>query len=538
MGEKISTQSPESRLWLNEGVLNSFGLRRAEAIRCFKKALSFDSDCPMAYFFIAHNNAADYNNPNGMDYAEGFKETEKAMELAKSVSGLTDWEKALIEAQTHRFCSPVGSKPMAELHRNYANAMRSVYKRFGEQDPDIATLFAESLMMLAPWKLWTKPPNIKPAIPETEEVVAVLEKGLKIDPNHPGLCHYYIHAMELSATPEKALPEADRLRSMYPTQGHLIHMPSHIDMWVGQYKEAVDVNKVAIISDEEYKSKTTGEVEMYDGYRMHNYHFTVWAAMFDGQYATALEYAELAGKQLGISTVTAMLGQIPLGKTFLESYSTLPWHVLVRFGKWQEIIDRPLKEDHDAYAGNVATSFYARAVAFAVLGRLGEADAERKKFYSAIQNKALEKRFLHNNIMYDQENSSILSVAEAVMNGEVEYHKGNFDEAFKHLYLAVERDIGLTYDEPWGWMTPARHVLGALLLERKEAAKAEDVYREDLKQYKNNLWSLMGLYQALKQQGKSKEAESVYDLFKKASVRADVTIGASCLCATKLCCKK
>ena len=170
---------------------------------------------------------------------------------------LSDWEMALIEAQVQRFCWPVGSKPLEELHRNYANAIRPVYQKFGEDDVDIAAMFAESLMMLAPWQLWTMTPDVKPAISEIEELVTILETALKKHSTHPGLCHFYIHTMELSATPEKALPAADALRICVPDHGHLLHMPSHTDMWVGQYKEAIEANKKAVVVDETYMTTTT-----------------------------------------------------------------------------------------------------------------------------------------------------------------------------------------------------------------------------------------------------------------------------------------
>lgn len=537
---KVTTASADCRLWIDRGVLETFGFNREEAIRCFEKALTFDKECVMAHYFIAYNHAADYNNPDGLDYGTGFKKAQEALDMAKSQqSSLTDWEMALIEAQTHRFCWPVCSKSLEDLHRDYANAMRPVYQRFGEDDVDIAAFFAESLMMLAPWKLWTTPPHSKPAIKETEELVAVLEKALKKKPTHVGLCHFYIHVMELSDTPEKALSAADALRCCYPEQGHLLHMPSHIDMWVGQYKEAIETNKKAVAADEEYKLKSGKDNEMYKMYRMHNYHFAVWAAMFDGQYATAMEYAEEAQKQLRYEDVTCVIGDSPLGSMYLEAFGSLPWHVLVRFGKWEDIVKRPLKEDKEAYASTVATAYYARGIAFAVMGKLEEADAERENFYDVLQNKAnFKNRYLFNNIMHDPEkHCGILDVAEAVLNGEIEYHKRNFEDAFKYLHLAVERDTNLPYDEPWGWMTPARHVLGALLLEQGETVAAEAVYREDLKQYKDNLWSLLGLYQALKQQEKLEEAELLYALFQKANIHADIKIGASCLCATKLCCQ-
>ena len=537
ISKKVSTSSADCQLWVDRGIAHTFGFNHEEGIRCFQKALSFDSGCAMAHYFIAYSHAADYNNPDGMDYTVGYEETQKALDIAQHTS-LSDWESALIEAQVHRFCWPVGSKSLEELIRNFANAMRPVYRRFGEGDLDIAAFFAESLMMLAPWKLWTSPPDVKPAIPETEELVAVLEKGLKMDPTHPGLCHFYIHTMELSATPEKALHAADVLRFRVPDHGHFLHMPSHIDMWVGQYKEAIEINKKAVLADEAYKLRSGQDNEFYKTYRMHNYHFVVWAAMFDGQYATALEYAEGAELQLGPEAVTCMMGDIPIGAIYLEAFVCLPWHVLVRFGKWEDIVNRPLKEDKDMYAGTVATSHYARGVAFAAMGKLEEAEVERRKFRDALQNRALEKRHMFSNIMHDPEHrTGILDVAEAVLDGEVEYHKGNYQEAFKHLRLAVKRDTNLPYEEPWGWMMPTRHVLGALLLEQGEAAAAETVYQEDLKWYKNNLWSLLGLHQALKQQQKLEEAESVYASFQTASVRADIKIGASCLCATKTCCQ-
>ena len=259
---KITTCSSDCQQWMNAGVLCTYGFQREEAIRCFEKALSFDSNCAMAHYFIAYNHAADYNNPDGMDYCTGFKEAEKALDMAKKAS-ISDWERGLIEAQLHRFCWPVGSKSLQKLHKDYANAMRPVYQKYGESNTDVAAIFAESLMMLAPWTLWTTPPDIKPAIVETEELLAVLEKGLLKDPTHPGLCHFYIHTMELSAAPEKALPASDMLRHQYPDQGHLVHMPSHIDMWVGQYKEAIDVNLKTVVFDEEYVSKNGRNIEIY-----------------------------------------------------------------------------------------------------------------------------------------------------------------------------------------------------------------------------------------------------------------------------------
>jgi len=534
---KISTSSSDCQHWMGKGILCFYGFQMEEAIVCFREALVHDSQCAMAHYFIAYCYAANYNDPEGLDSCMAYDESQKSVELSTN-SCISDWEKNLIQAQTSRFCSPAGSKSMAQLQESFAKAMKPVYQTFGEKNSDVAAIYAEALMMLRPWALWTSTPDITPAGLETLELMNVLEKALMEDPTHPGLCHFYIHTMELSHAPEKALPAADTLRTLYPSQGHLLHMPSHIDMWVGQYKEAIESNRKGVLSDEQYVQETGRDNEIYKMYRMHNLHFMVWASMFDGQFSLAMEYAEKAELQLDEAAVTSKVGDTPLGSMFLEAFGSVPWHVLVRFGKWEEIVARPLKNEC-LYPNTVATAHYARGIAYAVMGKSEMADKERQEFYSCLKMEALRKSYLFNNVMHDPENQrGILDVAEAVLNGEVEYHKGNYQDAFKYLRLAVERDSSLAYDEPWGWMTPARHVLGALLLERGEAKEAEAVYREDLNKNKKNLWSLLGLYQALKEQKKDeKEVSAVYYMFKEASVRSDIKIGASCLCATQMCCK-
>ena len=535
---RVSASSEDSEEWINRGVVHMLGFNPEEAIRCFHKALSFSPDCAMAHLFIAHCYAPNHNDPTGLDWEKAKEAAQLALSMVTSggCDGDEGWERGVIEAQMLRYAA---GKSQAERRRSYCDAMRDVYEKFGGENLLVATLFAESLMMLAPWHLWTRPPNVKPAIPETEELVEVLERGLEQDPTHPGLCHFYIHTMELSATPEKALPAADALRTRVPDQGHLLHMPGHIDMWVGNFKEAVDTNKLAVAADEKYVRVTGQDNEMYKLYRVHNYHFTVWAAMFDGQFSTAMEYAEGLRGQITPEALQFTQAGTPIGEKYLESLYSTPWHVLVRFGKWKEIIARQMEKDPDTYPGTIATSHYARGIAYAVLGRHTEADREREHFREALRNESLKRRYLFHNIMHDPEKKNgILDIAEALLDGEVEYHKGNKKEAFEHLRLAVQRDTSLEYDEPWGWMTPARHALGALLLEAGELEEAERVYREDLKQYTGNMWSLLGLQQVLAKQNRPEEAAATRDAFKRASARTDTNIGASCLCAKRLCCQR
>ncbi|KAI6651461.1 hypothetical protein LOD99_5069 [Oopsacas minuta] len=414
--------------------------------------------------------------------------------------------------------------------------MRSVYSKYGDK-VEVATFFAESLMNLAPWKLWTRYPEYKEGIPETGELVKVLENALKQSPQHPGLCHFYIHAMELSATPEKALPCANVFRDTVKDYGHLIHMASHIDMWIGHYQQAMEVNQLAIEADKRYMLTSKVENNFYKVGRMHTIHSAIWAAMFIGQFGKSLQLTEGILEYLTKEAITCKIGEVPIGTMFLEPMRVIIWEVLVRFGKWEDIVKRPIEQDKDLYPSSIAMSRYARAVAYAALGKVAEAEVERDLFYESLKDKSLAERFLLNNIMYDPEQlgKGILDVAESVLNGEIEYRKGNYHQAFDHLRLAVKRDASLIYDEPWSWMMPTRHVLGALLLEHGDFQEAEAVYREDLINYKDNMWSLLGLHQTLKAQNKLEEAKSIFEKYQKASVYADIKVGASCLCASKMC---
>ena len=533
---KVTSSSNECLELIDTALLHVFNFNHDQAILDCKKALKFDKDCAMAHFLIAYSNAGHYNNIAGFDQLEGYEESQKALLLSKTVS-LSDWEKELIVAQVHRFCSPVGTVPPETLNKNYANVMRDVYRKFGENIIEVVAFFAESLMNLAPWQLWTPYPDYKEGIPETGEIVKVLEDGLKQFPSHPGLCHLYIHTMELSATPAKAMPCADVLRNTVKEYGHLLHMASHIDMWVGHYTEAIEVNELAVLVDKKYMLTSEVENNFYKVYRMHTLHFTVWAAMFNGQFNKSLRFAEETLQHLNREAITCMLGDMPIGMIYLEPTRIIVWEVLVRFGKWEEILQRPMEEDKDLYPSCTAISRYARGVAYAALGKVAEAETERDLFYESLKDKTLVMRCLINNIMYDPEKTGIgiLDIAESVLNGEIEYRKGNFKQAFDHLRLAVKRDAGLIYDEPWSWMMPTRHVLGALLLEHGDIEEAEAVYREDLIQYKDNMWSLLGLHQALKAQNKFEESQSVFEKYQKASALADIKVGASCLCATKMC---
>ena len=440
------------------------------------------------------------------------------------------------------------------LNVKFGEAMAPLYTKYAG-NLNVAALYVEALMNLKPWTLWNKDTTsgeITPADDNTLLIVKTLEETFeKIDgaKTHPALCHLYCHALELSPFPERALPMADVLRTCMPDAGHLTHMPSHIDAWVGQWKEGIDCNCAGVAADDKYVAQSGNDSMFYKFYRMHNHHFVVWCAMFDGRYKVALEYARRMEKQLPAgdekSGVQFMLaGIIPMGAIFLESYLSMVWHVMIRFGKWDEIIAEPLRTDTNVFPGTICAQHYARGVAFASKGLVPEAEAEQVKFKEALKNPALAGRVLHNNKIYQnpEEGPCILLVNDAILDGEIEYrrqflakaagHPSDFTAAFAHIRRGVDLSLNLAYNEPWGQAQPVRHILGALLLEQGHVEEAEAVYRADIKLWKDNMWGLLGLKLCLDARGDtSGELAKVSALYAERSSRADVVPAKTCFCA-------
>ena len=435
---------------------------------------------------------------------------ELAVRLAKIQAHRgSDLERGLIDALAVRYTTPV-PEDRAPLNRAYSTALRQLYSHHAD-DPLVVTLFAESLMNLQPWINWS--PDGEPG-PHTKELMRVLESGLARWPDQPALCHFYIHTMEASPTPEKALPAADRLRDAMPGQGHLVHMPSHIDIWTGDYAKVISANKKAIDADKEFLRRE-GPLNFYSYYRIHNYHFLVYGAMFDGQSQLALT----AAREIKHQVPEAMLRE---QTDFLDAFMPTDLHVLVRFGRWEEILQQPAPAEYLPMSHAIWR--YARSLAFAALGRVDQAAAEQQRFLAA--KKAVpETSFLFQNASLD-----ILGVAEAMVAGEIAYRKGEFDEAFEQLREAVRRDDALNYDEPWAWMQPARHALGALLIEQARYAEAESVYRADLLRHPNNPWALHGLAECLAKLDKPEESAQYRSEFEVACQRSDIKIDRSCYC--------
>ena len=532
---KVSTRTKAAQIWFNRGLAMCYGYNHDQAVRCFKAAAKADPKCAMVQWGIAYAAGPNYNKQwkafDPTDLARSLKLARKATLKAQALAKKgTPVEQALIAALLSRYPDDSTDAVTPTWNDNYAAAMRKVYADFGD-DPDIAALFAEAIMNRTPWQLW----NIETGKPvegaDTLEAVAVLEKAMKAPggDRHPGLLHMYIHLMEMSPHPERALKAADALRDLVPDAGHLQHMPTHIDVLCGHYPAVVEWNGRAIEADRKYL-KREGAENFYSLYRCHDYHFRIYGAMFLGQYSTALAAADEM-----IATLPERLLRIesPPMADWLEGFVPMKMHALIRFGRWREIIDAPLPRDQSLFCTTTAMMHYAKAVANAATGYVSVAEKEASLFRAAV-GRVPSTRYLFNNTCLD-----ILAVAAAMMDGEIAYRKGHLEEAFAHLRRSVELDDGLPYDEPWGWMQPTRHALGALLLEQGHVEEATDIYRADLGldntlrracQHPDNVWSLHGLHECLLRLGRTAEAAMVKQRLDIAAARADVPIKASCFC--------
>ena len=534
-GRAVSTRSSEAQVWFDRGLNWCYGFNHEESIKCFRKATEVDPDCAIAYWGIAYAAGPNYNKQwkafDVVDLEQSLATAYSAKMLAlERVNSASPPEQALIRALVDRYPSSDAGMVTPVWNDNYATAMREAARRFPD-DADIAALTAEALMNRTPWLLWDLKTGKVADGADTLEAMALLERALARPGGmtHPGLLHMFIHLMEMSPHPERALKAADALRGLVPDAGHLLHMSTHIDVLCGHYREVVEGNSRAIEADRKYLERE-GAVNFYSLYRCHDYHFKLYGAMFLGQYGPAIEAAEemirtLPGEVLKVQT--------PPMADWLEAFVPMKFHVLIRFGKWRDILHAPLPADKLLFCVTTAMTHYARAVAHAATGEVAAAEAEAELFHKA-KERVPASRYLFNNTCMD-----ILAIAEAMMLGEISYRKGAFDEAFAHLRRSVALDDGLPYDEPWGWMQPTRHALGALLLEQGRIDEAEAAYRADLGfdtslsracQHPDNVWSLHGFHECLVRLGKLAEARIIKQRLDIAVARADVPVKASCFC--------
>ncbi len=533
----ISTSSAEAQLWFDRGLNWTYGFNHDEAIACYERALKADPECAMAYWGIAYAAGPNYNMPwslfddrgRAKALARAWDATQEALARLEGISAV---ERDLINALPARYPQRDITDGMEAWDRAFADAMRDVHLAHPGH-LDVRSAFVEALMNLTPWKMWDLRRGEPAEGAFTAEAQMVLEAALDAGGPamaHPGLLHLYVHLMEMSPHPEKALKAGDVLRTLVPDAGHLVHMPTHIDVLCGDYEKVVRWNEKAVEADLKYYERE-GAFNIYTGYRQHDYHFVVYGALFLGQ----IEPALTAVRGMAETVPEDMLRiESPPMADFFESYMGLEPHILVRFGRWEEAIRMQPPEDQELYKTGTAFTHYARAVAFAALGRVEEAEAEEQVFLAAC-NRVPDSRLMHNNRIVD-----MLEIAKEMVRGEIEYRKGNYDAAYAHLRKSVALDDTLPYDEPWGWMQPTRHALGALLLEQGHVAEAEAVYREDLglggqlsraTVHPDNIWSLRGLHDCLKNRGETIEIVHIRQSLDLALARADAAMGASCFCA-------
>lgn len=536
--------SPPAQVWFDRGMIWCYAFNHEEAVRCFERALQLDPEFALARWGIAYAVGPNYNKAweafDPVDLSTSL--TRARTELERAATGrASSLERSLIGALRKRFPTddPEDAGALTAGHAAYADAMTALATAHPD-DIDVQTLAADALLNVTAWALWDGRTGEPAPGSRVVEAKQILDAALASPAGrrHPGVLHLYIHAMEMSTTPQAALPAADLLRGLVPDAGHLQHMASHIDVLCGDYRNSVTANLAAVQADRKFLARE-GALNFYSLYRAHDLHFVVYSAMFEGSSQTALDAAEELADQL---TAELLSISSPPMADWLEAFVPLRVHVLVRFGRWEELIAEPLPADPELYCTTTATIHYGRGVAYAATGRVPQARAELDEFLTAYR-RIPDTRYLFNNTSLD-----ILAIAEQMLKGEIAYREGDYDAAFACLRRAVELDDALPYDEPWGWMQPTRHALGALLLEQGRVEEAAQVYAADLgldptlsrsSQHPNNVWSLHGYHECLRRLGRDAEAVIIGAQLELAQARADVTVSASCACrldAAKPCC--
>jgi tetratricopeptide (TPR) repeat protein len=499
---RVSTRNPEAQAFFDQGLRLMYAFNHDEAARAFRQAARLDPSLAMAHWGVALALGPNINAP--VDAAQekaAYEAVQKAVNLA---AGAAEHERAYIEALAVRY----SADPKADLKKlavDYKEAMGRLARRYPD-DLDAATLYAESMMDLRPWQLWSK--DGKPA-EGTEELVAVLESVLRRNPNHTGANHYYIHAVEASLHPERALPSAARLGALAPAAGHLVHMPSHIYIRVGDYAEAARCNATAAAADEAYFQKARCSEGIYPMmYYSHNLHFLAVAHAMQGRYADAKAAADKL-----VEHVKQHVEEMPM----LEGFLPMPVLVLARFKRWDDILNIPAPPAEQKLVA--AARHFARGLALAATGRVEDAANERKALYSI-------KTALPEKAMYSPLNpaQTVLTIAVGVLDAQLALARADNKAALAALQGAVQAEDALAYAEPADWSLPVREMLGGLLMRTGDHVAAEQVFRDDLTRNPRSGRSLLGLSAALKAQGKTYTAELVEAEFEAAWKNADVQL--------------
>ena len=502
----VTTRSPVAQKYFDQGLKLCYAFNHDEAIRAFREVVRLDPSCAMGHWGIAYALGPNVNLPVDPDREkEAFAEARKARALGVKA---TARERGYIEALGRRY----SDDPKADLHAldvAFADAMRDLSAKYPD-DLDASVIHAEALLDVRPWDWWTRDGNPQPG---TVEAVEALTRVLRKNPSHIGANHLYIHALEESPNPARALPAANRLAALAPNAGHLVHMPSHIYMLLGRYHQSAELNRKAIGIDLAYieKEKPLGVYpHMYTSHNMH----MAWAAMsFEGRSKEAIRMARTLADHVPVDMVRSMPP--------MEFWLPVPYFALARFAKWDEILREPAPAQDMRYTKGMW--HYARGMAFAATGKPDDAAIERDSL-AAIGAATPPEAMAGLNSA-----AALLKLAASVLNGECAMRAGRHEEAVQSFRSAVAQEDSLHYDEPPAWYYPVRQSLGAALLKAGKPADAEAVYRTDLKRYPDNGWSLYGLSEALNARGRVTEGIKVKKRFARAWARADVKLSGSVL---------
>lgn len=499
---EVTTRSPEAQRFFDQGLRLAYGFNHDEAARSFARAAQLDPDCAACSWGLALVLGPNYNVPMLPDR---FAAAWQALERARAAAGrASPVERALIEALSKRYAGPAPKTPaeMQPLQEAYGAAMREVARRFPADD-DVQVLFAESLMDVRPWMLWTN--DGKPA-PDTAELIAALETVLARSERHPGANHYYIHAIEPSPEPGRALPSAERLGALMPGAGHVVHMPAHIFQRVGRYADAAAANRAAIEADRRYMARVEPP-GYYPMYLAHNEGFLAWSASMMGRRAEGTEAARASAKAMPPAMLSMMPG--------MDFFASAPQFTLVRFGRWREALDEP--PPPAAFPVLTALWRHSRGVAFASLGQL-----------PAARRELAEVRRIQSTLPADTKAGNnpaqrVLELAARTVEARIAERERR-PGAIERWQAAVALEDQLNYAEPADWFYPLRHFLGAALLDAKRPAEAEAVYLADLAEHPENGWALFGLWKAQMAQRKHDAAATTKKRFDAAWAQADIRI--------------
>jgi len=540
----LTTRKREAQLWFDRGLLWLYGFNHEEAVSCFREAQRADPDCAMAFWGEAYAAGPYINLPwHWRSEAEArdsittcFAATHAALARCEGASPV---ERALVEALPSRYQrnAVVPDAEFSAWNDAFAADMREVYRAFPD-DADVATLFAEALITRTPWQLWDLETGEPAEGADTLEAREVLEAAMRERGNggrapHPGMLHMYIHVMEMSRSPERALGAADHLHHLSPDNGHLNHMPCHIYLQCGRYADALAVSRKAVRADAKYLRRV-GPFNFYTTACCHDFHAMMSAAMMLGDHGGAREAAEGIARTV---TPDLLRQDRPHLVATLDNYCSSTVHVPVRFGRWREIVDAPMPAHPELYVVTTLMHHYARGVAHAALG---DFEAAERELQSMDTGRA---RLPETRLYFNDTARNIMALAREMLCGELAYHRGDHEAGFAHLREAVRRSDGLAYSEPWPWMHPPRHALGALLLERGRVEEAEALYRVDLGlddegrrclQNRGNVWGLHGYHECLRRLGRDREAEALAPGLAAALARSDTPITSSCCCRKRM----